>query len=93
MIEILFIVETIILLILIIYCFANDLDPLGIFLFVVLLLNTSSIIYSKIKTDLEGIPPQAIDVYRGSTELQITYQVVGNDTIPVDSIVIWKPRP
>lgn len=30
--------------------------------------------------------PQAIDVYRGKTTLQITYQ----DSIPIDSIVIFK---
>lgn len=30
--------------------------------------------------------PQAIDVYRGKTTLQITYQ----DNIPVDSVVIFK---
>lgn len=30
--------------------------------------------------------PQAIDVYRGKTTLQITYQ----DTIPTDTVVIWK---
>lgn len=30
--------------------------------------------------------PRAIDVYRGKTTLQITYQ----DTIPTDTVVIWK---
>lgn len=30
--------------------------------------------------------PQAIDVYRGKTTLQITYQ----DSIPVDSAVVFK---
>jgi len=30
--------------------------------------------------------PQAIDVYRGNTELKITYI----DTIPQDTVVVWK---
>lgn len=30
--------------------------------------------------------PSAIDVYRGNTTLEITYR----DSIPVDSIVVWK---
>ena len=30
--------------------------------------------------------PQAIDVYRGKTTLQITYK----DSIPVDSVVVFK---
>lgn len=30
--------------------------------------------------------PQAIDVYRNRTTLEITYR----DSIPVDSIVVWK---
>lgn len=34
----------------------------------------------------EASTPQAIDVYRGNTTLQITYQ----DTIPIDSVVVWK---
>lgn len=32
--------------------------------------------------------PQAIDVYRGKTTLQITYQ----DSIPLDTTVVWKPE-
>ena len=32
--------------------------------------------------------PQAIDVYRNRTTLEITYR----DSIPVDSIVVWKPE-
>lgn len=31
--------------------------------------------------------PKAIDVYRGKTTLEITYDT---DTIPTDSIVVWK---
>ncbi len=32
------------------------------------------------------ITPQAIDVYRGMTTLQITYQ----DSVPIDTIVVFK---
>lgn len=32
--------------------------------------------------------PQAIDVYRGNTTLQITYR----DSIPIDSVVVFKPE-
>lgn len=34
----------------------------------------------------EARTPQAIDVYRGNTTLQITYR----DSIPIDSVVVWK---
>lgn len=30
--------------------------------------------------------PSAMDVYRGSTTLEITYR----DSVPVDSVVVWK---
>ena len=30
--------------------------------------------------------PQAIDVYRGKTTLEITYK----DEVPIDSVVVWK---
>lgn len=43
-----------------------------------------------ISGSLEGPKPEAIDVYRDKTELQINYKVIRNDTIPTDSIVIWK---
>lgn len=33
-----------------------------------------------------GKEPRAIDVYRGKTELKITYI----DTIPQDTVVVWK---
>ena len=32
--------------------------------------------------------PQAIDVYRGKTTLEITYR----DSIPIDTIVVWKNK-
>lgn len=34
--------------------------------------------------------PSALDVYRDKTELQVNYKVIRNDTVPTDSIVIWK---
>jgi hypothetical protein len=34
--------------------------------------------------------PQAIDVYRNKTELQIHYQIQGFDTLSKDTIVVWK---
>lgn len=36
--------------------------------------------------------PNAIDVYRDKTTLQITYKIVDNDTIDIDSCVVWKPE-
>lgn len=35
---------------------------------------------------IRQVAPQAIDVYRGKTTLQITYQ----DSIPIDSVVVFK---
>ena len=35
-----------------------------------------------------GSTPTAIDVYKGKTELQITYK----GTIPIDSIVVFKNK-
>ena len=32
--------------------------------------------------------PKAIDVYQGNTTLEITYK----DSIPIDSVVVWKNR-
>ena len=36
--------------------------------------------------------PKPIDVYRDKTTLQITYKIVDNDTIDIDSCVVWKPE-
>lgn len=36
--------------------------------------------------------PKPIDVYRDRTTLQITYKIVDNDTIDIDSCVVWKPE-
>lgn len=35
-----------------------------------------------------NVKPKAIDVYREKTTLQITYQ----DSIAMDTIVVWKPE-
>ena len=35
-----------------------------------------------------SITPTALDVYKGKTELQITYK----GTIPVDSVVVFKNK-
>lgn len=32
--------------------------------------------------------PKAIDVYQGNTTLEITYK----DSMPIDSVVVWKNR-
>lgn len=34
--------------------------------------------------------PSALDVYRGKTELQITYKVQGLDTLQRDTVVVFK---
>ena len=36
--------------------------------------------------------PTALDVYNGRTELKVTYEIAGNDTLSVDSIVIFKSK-
>jgi len=42
-------------------------------------------------TMIMSIPDvSAIDVYRGKTELQITYKVQGLDTLQKDTIVVFK---
>ena len=34
--------------------------------------------------------PEAIDVYRGKTELQIEKKIVNNKVVSSDTIVVWK---
>ena len=34
--------------------------------------------------------PKAIDVYRNKTELEVNYIIKNNDTISVDSLVVFK---
>lgn len=50
----------------------------------------AGVIYHYINDDesIRQATPQAIDVYRGKTTLQITYQ----DSIPVDSVVVFKDK-
>lgn len=50
-----------------------------------LVLGTIMIFSSLINRD-----PQAIDVYRNKTELQIYYQIQGLDTLSKDTTVVWK---
>ena len=40
--------------------------------------------------DAEKSMPKAIDVYRNKTELEINYTIKNNDTISVDSLVVFK---
>jgi hypothetical protein len=38
----------------------------------------------------EKSTPKAIDVYRDKTELEVNYTIKNNDTISVDSLVVFK---
>lgn len=40
--------------------------------------------------DAEKSIPKAIDVYRNKTELEVNYIIKNNDTINVDSLIIFK---
>ena len=40
------------------------------------------------KTHKPPMVPRPIDVYNGKTTLEITYR----DSIPVDTVVVWKKR-
>jgi hypothetical protein len=59
----------------------TDNEGLGLFSAIILVLVFAFGIW--IETISE---PEAIDVYRGNTTLRITYQ----DSIPVDSVVVFK---
>ena len=50
------------------------------------LLVVIGVIIPVIGRELDNPQPKAIDVYRGKTTLQITYQ----DSIPIDTTVVWK---
>ena len=39
---------------------------------------------------VENSIPKAIDVYRNKTELEVNYTIKNNDTISVDSLVVFK---
>ena len=49
-------------------------------------LSLSAFVVFLVAVTTEPIP--AIEVYRGNTELQITYQ----DSIPIDSVVVYKNK-
>lgn len=65
-----------------IYAFVCDRDAGGAGFLggIFLIISFIMIVHSKYKS------PSAIDVYRGNTTLQITYQ----DSIPIDTTVVWK---
>ena len=73
----------------IIFCWCNDIDcdiPFSSFL--AISIGSLAIVALLGGFDDKNPQPKAIDVYRGKTTLQITYQ----DTIPIDSVVVWKPE-
>ena len=45
-----------------------------------------------IEIEKEYKQPSAIDVYRGNTDLDITYTIKNNDTISVDTLIIFKDK-
>lgn len=56
-------------------------------IYVIFLVVVSYILGGIVVTYLNGRKPSAMDVYRGKTTLLITYR----DSIPVDSIAVWRP--
>lgn len=44
------------------------------------------VVIAAIKMQEEGKTPNAVDVYKGDAEIKIVY----TDTIPTDTIVVWK---
>lgn len=44
------------------------------------------VVIATIKMQEEGKTPNAVDVYKGDAEIKIVY----TDTIPTDTIVVWK---
>ena len=48
----------------------------------------AAICLSFILADIVDTPPTALDVYKGNTELRITYE----GKVPVDSVVIYKKK-
>lgn len=66
--------------------FSYDSGPnrIGLALFVCIMLSVISGALINIKLNVSE--PTAMDVYRGNTTLEITYR----DSIPVDSVVVFK---
>ena len=48
------------------------------------------VMYMYTMYDAEKSIPKAIDVYRNKTELEVRYTIKNNDTISVDSLVVFK---
>jgi hypothetical protein len=54
---------------------------------IVLILSVALFLFAVLyKPQNNSNSPKAIDVYRGKTELEITYR----DTVAIDSTVVWK---
>lgn len=62
--------------------FHYDMDPWDLFVVFVL----GAILHMTISTSIESKNSKPIDVYRGKTTLKISYV----DTIPQDTVVVWK---
>lgn len=73
------------------FCTSTHDEDESIFKILINLISASALIAIGIVTFWIDMP-EAIDVYREKTELQVTYKVVRGDTIPTDSVVIWKDR-
>ena len=54
----------------------------------IVLVVIAAICLSFILADIVDTPPTALDVYKGNTELRITYE----GKIPVDTVVIYKKK-
>ena len=54
----------------------------------IVLIVIAAICLSFILTDIVDTPPTALDVYKGNTELRITYE----GKIPVDTVVVYKKK-
>ncbi len=68
----------------IVYNYDSGPNRIGLALFVCIILSVISGALIAIKTNTSE--PTAMDVYRGNTTLEITYR----DSIPVDSVVVFK---
>lgn len=78
---IILIIFVIILVLLLVFVYDDD---IGFAFLIVFTLTILCILIGYFDKDCDE--PQAIDVYRNKTTLQITYQ----DSIPIDSIVVFK---
>lgn len=59
-----------------------DMEPGELFVIFIL----GALLQATIMSSMESKQPKPIDVYRGKTTLKISYV----DTIPQDTLVIWK---